>query len=213
MPPVSPLRAPLRDPRIYGNKGMEKEEMLRVVSAGRLTPRLFLCCDVNDSYPVDSVFSLYDEGQRLSTLDVCAMEDDEFSNPMAAGVIRDMALNTDIGQSSVALRVSPAPGRVMRGASSTLRSDIKTKVKPSIFDVVSPQQMGASGSKSSELEAKDAAVSSLLAWVDDARREKMMGGYSEMPVELRQRLLRDAVAKMGSVGAISQCAPRNLMQF
>ena len=34
----------------------------------------------------------------------------------------------------------------------------------------------------------------------------MMGGYSKMPVELRQRLLRDAVAKMGSVGAISQCA-------
>jgi hypothetical protein len=64
----------------------------------------------------------------------------------------------------------------MKGASSSLHSDIKMKVKSSIFDVVSPISKGAGGSKSAEMEAKDDAVASLLAWVDDVRREKLMGG-------------------------------------
>jgi hypothetical protein len=86
-----------------------------------------------------------------------------------------------------------------------MRSDIKTKIKPSIFDVISPA-MKKGTSQSAEVEAKEAAVASLLAYVDEDRREALMGGYSEMPTALRQRLLRDAVSKMGSVGAISQCA-------
>jgi hypothetical protein len=134
------------------------------------------------------------------------MENDEFTNPSAADMVKDMALETEIGRPSVALRVSPAPGRIMKGASSSLHSDITTKVKNSIFDVVSTVNTGVGGSKSAEMEAKDDAVSSLLAWVDDVRREKLMGGYASMPVDLRQRLLSEAVAKMGSVGAIAQCA-------
>ena len=185
---------------------MENEEMLRSRARDRLTPRLFFICDKNLCYPVDATYALYDVGQRLGILDVCAMECDEFTNPCAADMVKDTALETESGRPSVALRVSPAPGRIMKGASSSLHSDIKTKVKNSIFDVVSPIGKGVGGSKAAEMEAKDDAVASLLAWVDDARREKLMGGYASMPVDLRQRLLSVAVAKMGSVGAIAQCA-------
>ena len=185
---------------------MEDEEMLRSRARDRLTPRLFFICDKNLCYPVDATYALYDVGQRLGILDVCAMECDEFTNPCAAAMVKDMALETESGRPSVALRVSPAPGRIMKGASSSLHSDIKTKLKSSIFDVVSPMSKGVGGSQAAEMEAKDDAVASLLAWVDDARREKLMGGYASMPVDLRQRLLSAAVAKMGSVGAIAQCA-------
>ena len=190
----------------FKEKKMEDEEMLRSRARDRLTPRLFFICDKNLCYPVDATYALYDVGQRLGILDVCAMESDEFTNPCAADMVKDMALETESGRPSVALRVSPAPGRIMKGASSSLHSDIKTKVRNSIFDVVSPMGKGVGGSKSAEMEAKDDAVASLLAWVDDARRETLMGGYSSMPVDLRQRLLSVAVAKMGSVGAIAQCA-------
>ena len=185
---------------------MENEEMLRSRARDRLTPRLFFICDKNLCYPVDATYALYDVGQRLGILDVCAMECEEFTNPCAADMVKDMALETESERPSVALRVSPAPGRIMKGASSSLHSDVKTKVKNSIFDVVSPVSKGVGGSKAAEMEAKDDAVASLLAWVDDARREKLMGGYASMPVDLRQRLLSVAVAKMGSVGAIAQCA-------
>ena len=198
-------RAPPRSLE-FKEKKMENEEMLRGSARDRLTPRLFFICDMNLCYPVDATYAFCDVGQRLGILDVCAMESDEFTNPGAADMVKDMALETESARSSVALRVSPAPGRIMKGASSSLHSDIKTKVKSSIFDVVSPASKGAGGSQATEMEAKDDAVASLLAWVDDSRREKLMGGYSSMPVELRQRLLSSAVAKMGSVGAIAQCA-------
>jgi hypothetical protein len=185
---------------------MEVEEMLRSRARDRLTPRLFFICDKNLCYPIDATYALYGVGQKLGILDVCSMENEEFTNPCAADMVKDMALETESGRASVALRVSPAPGRIMKGASSSLHSDIKMKVKSSIFDVVSPISKGAGGSKSAEMEAKDDAVASLLAWVDDVRREKLMGGYASMPVDLRQRLLSTAVAKMGSVGAIAQCA-------
>ena len=204
MPPVSPLKGSRRAFRVY-RKEMEEEEMLREESAGRLTPRLLCICDMNCSYPIDEVFACYEVGQRLGILDVCAMEDEEFSNPMAASAVKEMALSTDFGRPAVSLRVTPAPVRLMKGTSSSLQSEVKTKVKGSIFDVVSPTHKPG-GSKSTEEDARDAAVSSLLAWVDEARRELLMGGYALMPVALRQQLLREAVAKMGSVGAIAQCA-------
>lgn len=118
-----------------------------------------------------------------------------------------MALQTDSGKGSFSLRVSPAAGKLPAKVSSVLRSDVRMKVRPSNFDVVSPagKQAGA-GSKEAELNAKSAAVASLLTYVDDAQRERLMEGYAEMPPALRQRLLTDAVAQMGSVGALSQCA-------
>ena len=180
--------------------------MIRIVARDRLTPRLFFICDSNLCYPVDDTYAHFSVGQKLGIMDICAMENEEFTNPGAADMVRDMALETEIGRPNVALRVSPASGSTLRGASSSLHSDVKTKVKSSIFDVVSPMSKGVGGSKSAEMDAKDDAVASLLAWVDDARREKLMGGYSTMPVELRQRLLSVAVSKMGSVGAIAQCA-------
>ena len=103
---------------------MEDEEMLRSRARDRLTPRLFFICDKNLCYPVDATYALYDVGQRLGILDVCAMECDEFTNPCAAAMVKDMALETESGRPSVALRVSPAPGRIMKGASSSLHSDI-----------------------------------------------------------------------------------------
>ena len=205
MPHVSPLKGPSRSFE-FTEKKMEDEEMVRSIARDRLTPRLFFICDKNLCYPVDATYDFFDVGQTLGILDVCSMENDDFTNPSAADMVKDMALETESGRPSVALRVSPAPGRVMKGASSSLHSDIKMKVKSSIFDVVSPMNKQVGGSKSAEMEAKDDAVASLLAWVDDARREKLMGGYSSMPVDLRQRLLSSAVAKMGSVGAIAQCA-------
>ena len=62
---------------------MENEEMLRSRARDRLTPRLFFICDKNLCYPVDATYALYDVGQRLGILDVCAMESDEFTNPCA----------------------------------------------------------------------------------------------------------------------------------
>jgi len=53
---------------------MENEEMLRSRARDRLTPRLFFICDKNLCYPVDATYALYDVGQRLGILDVCAME-------------------------------------------------------------------------------------------------------------------------------------------
>ena len=205
MPHVSPLKGPSRSFE-FTEKKMEDEEMVRSIARDRLTPRLFFICDKNLCYPVDATYDFFDVGQTLGILDVCSMESDDFTNPSAADMVKDMALETESGRPSVALRVSPAPGRIMKGASSSSHSDIKMKVKSSIFDVVSPMNKQVGGSKSAEMEAKDDAVASLLAWVDDARREKLMGGYSSMPVDLRQRLLSSAVAKMGSVGAIAQCA-------
>ena len=185
---------------------MEEEELIYTVSEGRLTPRLMFICDVCGSFPIDSVFAFFDEGERLGIMDVCAMEKDEFSNPLAADLVKAMALQTDSGRSSISLRVSPAAGKLPAKVSSVLRSDVRMKVRPSIFDVVSPAGKQAGGSKDAELDAKSAAVASLLAYVDDAQRELLMDGYAEMPPALRQRLLTDAVAQMGSVGALSQCA-------
>ena len=50
--------------------------MLRSRARDRLTPRLFFICDKNLCYPVDATYALYDVGQRLGILDVCAMEND-----------------------------------------------------------------------------------------------------------------------------------------
>ena len=81
VPHVSPLKGPSGsfEPK---EKKMENEEMLRSIRArDRLTPRLFFICDKNLCYPVDATYALYDVGQRLGILDVCAMECDEFTNP------------------------------------------------------------------------------------------------------------------------------------
>ena len=185
---------------------MEEMELLAVTSEGRLTPRLFRFCVLYDTYPVDSVFCCFDPGERLGIMDINSMENDEFSNPVAAHQVKIMALQTDSTKASVTLRVSPAPMRVPTKAISVLQSDVKTRLKPSIFDVVSPAPKGAGSSKSAEQEAMAKAVSSLLAFVSDSLREQLMGGYSSMPLVLRQRLLHDAVANMGSVVSISQCA-------
>ena len=67
----------------FKEKKMEDEEMLRSRARDRLTPRLFFICDKNLCYPVDATYALYDVGQRLGILDVCAMESDEFTNPCA----------------------------------------------------------------------------------------------------------------------------------
>jgi hypothetical protein len=205
VPHVSPLKGPSRSFE-FTEKKMENDEMVRGIARDRLTPRLFFICDKNLCYPVDATYEFFDVGQKLGILDVCSMESDDFTNPCAADMVKNMALETESESPSVALRVSPAPGRVMKGASSSLHSDVKMKVKSSIFDVVSPMSKHPGGSKEAEMAAKEDAVSSLLAWVDDERREKLMGGYSSMPVDLRQKLLSVAVSKMGSVGAISQCA-------
>ena len=161
---------------------MEVEETFYETSVGRLTPRLFFICDTCGSFPIDDVFRCFEPGQKLGIMDICSMEDYEFSNPMAAGLVKDMALQTDASVSSIALRVSPAAGRLPPKVSSVMRSDIKTKIKPSIFDVISPA-MKKGTSQSAEVEAKEAAVASLLAYVDEDRREALMGGYSERPYD------------------------------
>ena len=81
--------------------------MVRSIARDRLTPRLFFICDKNLCYPVDATYEFYDVGQKLGILDVCAMENDEFTNPCAADMVKDMALETESGRSSVALRVYP----------------------------------------------------------------------------------------------------------
>ena len=185
---------------------MDSMELLSTTSEGRLTPRLFRYCILYDTFPVDSVFRCFDPGEKLGIMDINSMENDEFSNPTAAQQVKMMALQTDSTKASVTLRVSPAPMRVPAKAIAVLQSDVKTRFKHSIFDVVSPAPKGAGGSKSTEQEAMANAVSSLLAFVSDTLREQLMGGYSSMPHVLRQRLLHDAVANMGSVASIAQCA-------
>ena len=115
MPHVSPLKGPAG---LFESteKKMENEEMLRSEARERLTPRLFFICDSSLCYPVDATYAHYDVGQKLGIMDICSMESEEFTNPAAADMVKDMALETEIGRSSVALRVSPAAGRTMKGA-------------------------------------------------------------------------------------------------
>ena len=89
MPHVSPLKGPSRSFE-FKEKKMEDEEMLRSVAKDRLTPRMFFICDKNLCYPIDATFAHYDVGQRLGIMDVCAMENDEFTNPCAADMVRDI---------------------------------------------------------------------------------------------------------------------------
>ena len=119
MPHVSPLKGPSGsfEPK---EKKMESEEMLRSVARDRLTPRLFFICDSNLCYPVDDTYAHFGVGQKLGIMDICAMENEEFTNPGAADMVRDMALETEVGRPNVALRVSPASGSTMKGASSSL---------------------------------------------------------------------------------------------
>ena len=109
MPHVSPLKGPSRSFE-FTEKKMEDEEMVRSIARDRLTPRLFFICDKNLCYPVDTTYDFFDVGQTLGILDVCSMESDEFTNPSAADMVKDMALETESGRPSVALRVSQAPG-------------------------------------------------------------------------------------------------------
>ena len=78
MPHVSPLKGSPPGSLEFKEKKMEDEEMLRSRARDRLTPRLFFICDKNLCYPVDATYALYDVGQRLGILDVCAMECEKF---------------------------------------------------------------------------------------------------------------------------------------
>ena len=146
VPHVSPLKGPSGSFESKEKK-MENEDMLRSVARDRLTPRLFFICDSNLCYPVDATYTHYDVGQKLGIMDICSMENEEFTNPSAADMVKDMALETESGRPTVALRVSPATGRTTKGASSSLHSDVKARVKSSIFDVVSPVSKGVGGVK------------------------------------------------------------------
>ena len=106
---------------------MEGEEMLRSVARDRLTPRLFFICDSNLCYPVDDTYAHFGVGQKLGIMDICAVEKEEFTNPRAADMVRDMALETEVGRPNVALRVSPASGSTMRGASSS--TGVTTRIR------------------------------------------------------------------------------------
>ena len=142
--------------------GLEEDELIAELAWGRMTPRLnFLCC-MCITFPIDSVFVHFDDGQRLSSMDIAAMEKEEFSNPTAAGLVKEMAMQTDICK-PVALRVSPATSKLPAKVSAKLSDGMKLNVRSSMFDVVSPQTSKKGGSKSAEKDAMTLAVESVVS--------------------------------------------------
>jgi len=185
----------------------EMEEELFVQAAReRLTPRLSFICETYDSWPVLETFKFYRDGQRMGFMDIAAMEEDEFSNPSAAGAIKALAMATDPSIGAVCARVSPATAHAKQRTVAGPSDGIKLKVKQSIFDVASPSTSTVKGAKEAEGDARERAVSSALSWLDDAQRECIMPGYGQLPPTVRRKLIHDSVAKMGSVQAIAQCA-------
>ena len=106
MPHVSPLKGPSRSFEFTETK-MENDEMVRGIARDRLTPRLFFICDKKLCYPVDATYEFFDVGQKLGILDVCSMESDDFTNPCAADMVKNMALETESESPSVAFTATP----------------------------------------------------------------------------------------------------------
>ena len=77
-------------------------------------------------------------------------------------------------------------------------------MKQSVFDIQSPTI--EKGSKSAEDAAMADAVQAVLAWVSDAQRRTLIRGYATMPIAVQKELLHSAVAGMGGVKSIKQCA-------
>ena len=147
MPHVSPLKGPLRSPpplEIVETR-MEDEDLLYTISEGRLTPRFFFICCLYDTYPIDEVFVRFEPGDRMGIMDINSMENEEFTNPLAVQHVKAVAMATDSSKKRVAVKVSPAMARLPSKVSSVLTSDVRTTVKPSVFDVISPPPKGAAG--------------------------------------------------------------------
>ena len=201
-PWVSPARPALCvDPK---RKEMENEMTLIETNRELLTPRCFHLCCLLSCHPLGEAMAGVTAEHKLSILDLPTMDDDWFTSVEHAAGLKKMAMQVDDGVSVVGKRVSPIARRPSRLATSSLSDGISKRVKPSIFDVVTPPPKG--GSRSSEESAIGEAADAVLAWVGHEQRCLILSGYDELPHELRVKFMREAVSKMAGVGSILQCA-------
>ena len=137
---------------------------------------------------------------------VAGLEDYHFSIPEQRDAIVRMAGAVDISRSGIDLKALQPKGGFSyapRSASSTMSDGMSKKRKASVFDLQSaPVQ---SGSKVMEGDAMHVAVTGILALMTLEARSHMIDGYDDLPVEVRDTLLRASVSKMGSVSSIRQC--------
>ena len=190
VPHVSPPRfTPLPSVLCETEKRRMSEEGSLVEQCRELmTPRGFHLCNLHGCYPIGEALVGVSSENRTGFMDLQGFEDEWFTSVGMAKGLKKMAMEVEPadGRSTIPYRVAPKAVRPPKHAVSTFSDAIPKRVKPSIFDVVTPPP--AKGSQSSEQAKIHDAVESLLAWVGHEQRCKILPGYEDLPLTMGAQL-------------------------